>query len=312
MISVLADSSDDAAIIAKAVGGTARIVDSADQFSNGSTLVDCLVLGCRNPIPEGRIQLLREIERRTPWLPVILVTDPEPDAIRRLGEVKVVAVVWFEELRNELRWRIEGARQSVPLLSLADQVEGSPLSPALRHALAYSLRAATDRPVRNVKALADAVHYSPITLSKAFSTWRGGRTTLSRFLNALVILRAKQLHSVGHGWKSVSARLGFTRETLQRKSKRFTGHTLGQLARLSPDQLLLDLVSDFLRQAPATGTEADMSCLTTKKRRLVAPHSIAPLLPGPPGPHAWTSPPAPKGSNLRSAGTMPISSRIHR
>ena len=98
-----------------------------------------------------------------------------------------------------------------------------------------------------MKELAVAVHYSPITLSKAFSGWQHGRTTLSQFLEALVILRAKQLRSLGMNWKRVSARLGFARETLQRKSKRWTGRTLVQLERVPPHRLLTALVEQYLQ-----------------------------------------------------------------
>ncbi|WP_419163154.1 hypothetical protein [Candidatus Palauibacter sp.] len=248
MIRILADSPDDATLIAGAVGGTAQVAKDADQFTNGDGHVECLILGCRHPVPARKIELLREIERNMLWIPLILVTDPEPESARRLRDVKVSAIVWFADLQTKLRLEIEAARGSVPLLCLAEDIEGSTLPPALRSALAYSLRAATSGPVRNVKELAAALSYSPITISKEFSRWQGGGTTLARFLGALVFLRARQLHySSGLGWKCVAARLGFARETLQRKSKRWTGYTLRQLGTVSPDQLLAALVSEYLR-----------------------------------------------------------------
>lgn len=247
MIKILADSPNDARRIAAAVGGKAKIVRNADEFTNGDGHVECLILGCRHPMPAERIELLWHIERSALWIPLILVTDREPAAARRLRDVKTSAIVWFADLGIKLAPEIEAARGSVPLLRLAEQVEEMTLSPALRTALAYGLRAATDRPVRSVKELAAAVRYSPITLSKAFSGWQHGRTTLSQFLEALVILRAKQLRSLGMNWKGVSARLGFARETLQRKSKRWTGRTLVQLEQVPPDRLLTALVEQYLR-----------------------------------------------------------------
>ena len=119
--------------------------------------------------------------------------------------------------------------------------------PALRTALAHGFRAATDRPVRSVRELAAATGYSPITLSKAFSRWQRGRSTLSQFLEALVILRVRQLRSSGMKWKRVSSRLGFTLETLRRKSKRCTGRTLVQLEKVPPDRLLTALVEQYLQ-----------------------------------------------------------------
>ncbi|MYH51239.1 MAG: helix-turn-helix transcriptional regulator [Gammaproteobacteria bacterium] len=247
MIKILADSENDAALIARAVGNAAQVVADAVQFTNGDGPVECMVLGCRHPIPAKTIELLRDIERKRLWMPLILVTDRKPEAVRRLSDVKASAIVWFADLQTELPLKIEAARGSVPLLRLAEQAEGATLPPALRTALAYSLRAAIDRPARSVKELAAAVRYSPITLSKAFSDWQDLRTTLSQFLEALVILRARQLRSSGVGWKSVSVRLGFARETLQRKSKRWPGCTLVQLEEVPPDRLLAALVERYLQ-----------------------------------------------------------------
>lgn len=174
MIKVLADSSHDATLIARAVHRDVRVMKDEGQFANGDAHVECLILGCRSPIPPGRLKLLREVERNALWVPFILVTDRDPEVARRLSDVRVSGIVWFADLSAELQSRIEAVRQSVPLLHVAEQLEGSALRPALRCALAHSLRAATERPVRNVEELAAAVRYSPITLSKAFSGWQGG------------------------------------------------------------------------------------------------------------------------------------------
>lgn len=151
MIKVLAGSENDVARIARAVGKAARIVTDAAQFTNGDGPVECLILGCRHPIPAERIELLRDIERKRLWIPLILVTDRDPEAVRRLSDVKTSAVVWFADLETELPLEIEAARGSVPLLRLAEQAGEASLPRALRAALPYSLRAAVDRPVRSVK-----------------------------------------------------------------------------------------------------------------------------------------------------------------
>ena len=247
MIKILADSPHDARRIAAAAGRGAKIVQNADEFTNGDGRVECLILGCRHPILAERIELLRRIERNGLWIPLVLVTDREPAAARRLRDVKTSAIVWFADLGTELPPEIEAARGSVPLLRLAEQAEKMTQSPALRTVLAHSLRAATDRPVRSVKELAAATGYSPITLSKAFSGWQHGRTTLSQFLEALVILRATQLRSSGMNWTRASTRLGFALETLQRKSRRWTGRTLVQLEQVPPARLLTALVEQYLQ-----------------------------------------------------------------
>lgn len=102
MIQVLADSPADAALIAKAVGSDARVVNDSVRFVKGGHRVECLILGCRHPIPPERIELLRKIERDAPWVPVILVTDRAPEAARLLSDIRVAAVVWFADLRTEL------------------------------------------------------------------------------------------------------------------------------------------------------------------------------------------------------------------
>lgn len=132
MIKILADSPDDGALIAKAIDGDARIVTDSVRFANGDGDVECRILGCRQPIPPERIELLRNIDRAAPWVPVILVTDRAPDVARRLSDVRVAAVVWFAELRTELEPGIAAARQSVPLLRLAERAEEAELPPALR------------------------------------------------------------------------------------------------------------------------------------------------------------------------------------
>ncbi|MDE2719961.1 hypothetical protein [Candidatus Palauibacter polyketidifaciens] len=59
MINVLAGSENDAALIARAAGSAARIVTDAAQFTNGDGPLECLILGCRHPIPAETIELLQ-------------------------------------------------------------------------------------------------------------------------------------------------------------------------------------------------------------------------------------------------------------
>ena len=203
----------------------------------------------------GRLQLVRAIEREVPWAPVILVTDPTPDIARWLGESGVSEIVWFEDVRTELRARIEALCRTAVLFGWAEEIQGSTLPPALRSALAHSLRAATDRPVRNVTELAAVLRCSPVTLSQAYRTSRHRATaTLGGFLGALVILRAHQLRTAGLRWEIVSQRLGFTRPTLHLKSKKWPGLTLKQLARTPRQQLIAKFVADHMQPLLNGGT----------------------------------------------------------
>ncbi|WP_419856746.1 hypothetical protein [Candidatus Palauibacter irciniicola] len=275
MIRVLADSAHDAALIEEAVRDVVQVVARTGTLTGHDVRVECVVLGCRSPVPTGRLELMRKIKQEVPWAPIIVVTDPAPDIVRWLGETGVSDIVWFDEVRTDLRSRIEAQCRTAALFEWAVEIERSTLPPVLRSALPHSLRAATDRPVRSVKELADAVRRSPVTLSQAFRTSVAGESTLSRFLGALVILRAHQLRTSGLSWERVGEPLGFTRQTIHQKSKRWPGRPLKQLARMPRQHLLAKFKSDHVEpllngDAPArrdaaqrpVPTEAPMSTNT--------------------------------------------------
>ena len=245
MIQILADSPDDAALIARAVGSDARIVDDPVRFANGGGHVECLILGCRHPIPTEKTELLRKIERDTPWVPVIVVTDRAPEAARLLSDIRVAAVIWFANLRTELKRGISSAKQSILLLRLAAQAEEAKLPPALRSGVVYSFSAATRQPVRGVKELAEAVSRSPTTLSEQFRESVGATANLSGFLSALTVLKAHELRLSGVDWDAVAKHLGFTRQTLHNKSTRWPGSTLKQLARMRQAPLHAKFLAEF-------------------------------------------------------------------
>lgn len=247
MIRVLADSAHDAALIEEAVGGAAQVVNGGGPLTDDDAYVECVVLGCRSPVPPGRLELVREIEDVLPWAPIILVTDPEPDIAQWFSETAVSDIVSFDDVRADLRSRIEARCRTAALYGWAAEIERSTLPPALRSALAHSVRAATDRPARNVKELADVLRRSPVTLSQAFRTSVTGEATLGQFLGALVILKAHQLRASGLSWEVVSWRLGFTRPTLHHKSKKWPGRTLKQLARTPRRQLLAEFTSHHIK-----------------------------------------------------------------
>ncbi|WP_419940995.1 hypothetical protein [Candidatus Palauibacter sp.] len=134
MIRVLADSPHDVALISEAVGGLAEVVNGAGWLAGDDAHVECVVLGCRSPIPPGRLELVREIEREVPWAPVIIVTEPAPDVARWLGESGMSDIVWFEDVRTVLHPRIAALCGRAVLSGLADEIQGSTLPPALRTA----------------------------------------------------------------------------------------------------------------------------------------------------------------------------------
>lgn len=246
MIRVFADTAQDAKRILGAAGGPVQVVDTLDGLNSIEADTDCLIIGVRRPFLRDRIPLFRNIGRMLPALPVILVTDRDADVARLLSRVRVSQIVWFEEVQTELRRRISTAVGTTALEHLAERVRRSSAPPALRAALAYSLQRATDTPIRNVKLLAADLRFSPVTLRQEFSARSRGATTLNSYLSALVLLRAHQIRESGVRWKAVSRRLGFARDTLNRKAKSWLGCTLTELERIHPDHLLAVFVANYI------------------------------------------------------------------
>ncbi len=236
----------DAERINDAIGGAGRVLDVANKVIADDADIDCLIVAWRGHFSAEMLVRLGEIERRIPWVPVILVTDREGSALRPLRSMRAFALVRFADLQNELQSRIEAARSTAALWHLAEAVRRSTLPPALRLALVRSLRQGVRRPFRNVAELADAVQRSPVTLFQQFRQRVAEPATLNRLLGGLVVLRARQLRDSGLEWKTVSTRLGIHRSTLNRKSKTWPGCTLSDLERISPDQLLAAFATEHV------------------------------------------------------------------
>ncbi|WP_419164090.1 hypothetical protein [Candidatus Palauibacter sp.] len=258
MIGIFAGTLDDAGLIRRAAGGVARVIHTASELAADDLDIDCLVFSSRSRVLVERIARLHEFERQLPWVPVILVTDREIAIARVLSRVQVADLVWFEDIESQLAACIESACGASALVQLAEKIRRSTAPPALRSALVHSLREARRTPVRNVQALAAAVDCSPVTLFQQFRARAGDRTTFSRFLGAIAVLRARQLRATGATWKHVSAKLGSPRGTLGRKSKRWPGCTLSELERIAPDQLLAAFASEhFAPLLDASPSDAD-------------------------------------------------------
>ena len=247
MIQVFADTPRDAGRIRRAVAGDVRIVENADELGCDDGRVDCVIVGCQSRFLPERIGLLTRLERELPSIPVILVTDRDVDAAKLLASTRCSALVWFDDLATGLRSGIETARETTAMAHLAETVRRSAMPPALRRALVHSLRCAGSAPVPSVGELAAAVGSSPVTLSHEFTARVEGRTTLCRFLSALVVLRAHQLRLSGVSWTTAGRRLGFARRTLSRKSHTWLGRSLAELERITPDRLLSAFVEEYVR-----------------------------------------------------------------
>ncbi len=208
MIRVFADTAQDTKSIIGAVDGPVHVVDTLSGSSCIGANTDCFIIGCRRPFLRDRIHVLLEIERMLPAVPVILVTDRDARVARLLSRVRVSAIIWFEDLQTRLRPCVSTARGSMTLARLAERARRSSAPPALRAGLAYGLQRATNKPIRNVKALATDLRCSPITLRQEFSARAGGAATLSQFLAALVIVRAHQIRESRVRWKGRQPAIG--------------------------------------------------------------------------------------------------------
>ena len=246
MIGIFAGSAAEARAMSSAAGTAARRFRTVAELVDEGRGIECLVFSSRGRSLATRLDLLREIERKLPWVPVILVADREIAIAPVLSRVKVADLVWFEDVGRQLAPRIEAARGGSALLQLAEKIRRSAAPPALRAGLVHSLVQARNTPVRNVKELGAAVDRSPVTLFQQFGARASGRTTFSRFLGALAIMRAQQLRALGISWKQVGEQMGLARGTLARRSKRWPGCTLSELDRTAPDQLLAAFASEHV------------------------------------------------------------------
>lgn len=267
MIRVLADTYHDAALIAEALDGAAEVLHRAGPYTRDDDHIECLVLGCRSPVPPGRLELVKALRQQFPCTPIILVTDPAAHLARWLGESGVSDIVWFDDVQTELTSRIERLCRTAVLFGVAEEIERSTLPPALRSALAHSIRAATDQPVRSLTELSRVLPFAPGTLSRAFRTSVAGETTLSRFLGALVVLRAHQLRQSGLSWEIVSRHVGFTRPTLHLKSKKWPGRTLKELSCIPRRRLLEEFITDHVRPL-SDGSAPVLRDATLARRKL--------------------------------------------
>lgn len=248
MIRVFSHSTGDAAQIKAVVDGPVAVVDDAAAVATdeeGDTA--CLIIASRRWDMRDTVELLKEVERTSPFVPVILVTDRDSAIARWLSDVRVSALVWFDELWTRLPNEIARARSKSGLSHLADVIRRSDLPRLLRTGLVHSLRKAQGTPVRCAGELARAVRCSPVTLSQQFADATARATTLNRFLGGLVLLRAHQLRLSGRSWESVSRIVRFARPTLTRKSQQWPGCTLRELECMDPDQFFAAFNEKFVQ-----------------------------------------------------------------
>ena len=224
--------------IRRAVGSDACIADSIVEVFEFDHTVEAVVIGWPGQLRSESIDLLARFEREYPWMPVLLVTDPDPELAKHLVHLRVTALIWFSEIETHLRPTLDAVCATRGLSCLAETFERSSLPPALRRALVHAVRQAGNRPVRNARELATAARCARVTLFRQFRAQVDGTTTLSAFLRALSILRINQLRRAGLSWKQVVCKMEISRATIAARARTWPGCTLGELERLAADDLL--------------------------------------------------------------------------
>ena len=255
MILVVADTPQAAREVCRAAGPGARVADATEALASVDREVEAVVVACAGRVRSAQIDLLARFERERPWVPVVLVTNPDPQLARQLLRVRVAAMVWFTEYRTRLRPRLDAASATQGLWSLAKSFERSSLPSTLQEALVHAVRQVADRPVRNVRELAGDVGCAPVTLFKQFGERANGATTLGAFLAGLSVLRVYELRRSGLQWKSVARHVRLCRATIARRTKAWPGCPPGELGRLTPDRLFAAFTADHVR--PILPAESD-------------------------------------------------------
>ena len=237
MILVLADTPREIREISRAAGGRVRAVDSARELVAQGSDVEAVLVACRSHRLHERMDLLARLERERPWVPVVLVTDCDPEVAKLLSAARVAAMVWYRDIQTCLMPRLDALRVMSGMLALAATFERSVMPRALRRSLVYAARQAATRPVHSVRELAAAVGCSPVTLFQQFAAHADGNTTLAGFIGGLTVLRAYELRRAGRSWTQVLDGVPIRRATLVRRVRAWPGCTLERLRGIAPDQL---------------------------------------------------------------------------
>ena len=255
MILVVADTLQTAQEVCGAAGPDARVADAHGALTRLDAVIEAVVVASPGRVRSEQVDLLARLERERPWVPVVLVTGPDPELAGRLLRVRVASLVWYAELRTHLRPRLDAVRATWGLWSLADTLERSSLPPALGKALVLAARRAADRPFRNAQELAEAVGYARVTLFRQFGARANGATTLKAFIGGLSVLRVYELRRSGLIWKRVERRTGLGRTTMARRTKTWPGCTPRELERMAPERLFAAFTAEHVRPVLPAGSD---------------------------------------------------------
>lgn len=179
---------------------------------------------------------IRALSRRDPDVPFVIVTRPDPEALRWLKGVDVAEVVWIDELDAGLPLALQRIVAEPYFRELGVDFSESPrLSPVLGRALARAVRRRP--PFPSVRALAAAVDRDRRTIWHHWRDAVGQRRDLTPkgFLDWILLLRAAVGGAVTTPWRLIARDLGIHARTLRRTAGRRLDVSLRGLRALGLD-----------------------------------------------------------------------------
>ena len=227
MIALLASSSACAEVQAAAGKGRCILARDQDELLRLSGSAHAVVLEAPDPLPVLRI--LRDLRRRHPFLPVILVTDQDSADLQALESVSVEAVLFQHQIATRLPAALRrSAGLPFALRALGEEYMKDEAIPVpLRRLLTCALTSVP--PPRTVQHLAHLLNSDPSTIRRH---WRRGVNShgiqrVKDLLDWLVLLHAVSTKRPGLSWRRVAKSIGTHERTLGRLAVRLTGDTLG-------------------------------------------------------------------------------------
>lgn len=172
------------------------------------------------------LQHLRIVNRRYPGIPVIVITDRQPETLRALlrGHVLAAAVVFRDAIATELPAALRPVVFTRWCYRAAATIDRSNIAPAsLRSALSAAVRGPS--PPRTVSDLARLAHCSRTTLWRQWRRTFGTGSPLSPadFVDIVLLVHAALRRRMGATWASIADELGVDDDTLRRAVKRHFG-----------------------------------------------------------------------------------------
>ena len=238
MIAVLASSSAWADVQAVAGGRRCILAGDQDELLQLADAAHAVVLQASDPLPV--LDLLQEIKREHPFLPVILATEQHSANLQHLASVPLEVVLFPDQITARLSAILERSGGTIfELQALGEEcLRNEAIPEPLRHLLACALTAVP--PPLTVQNLAGLLNSDPSTIRRH---WRQGVNPdgirrVKDLVDWIVLLHALSAKRPGLTWRLVAKRIGAHERTLRRLTLRLTDCPLGSMSSLEAERLL--------------------------------------------------------------------------